>query len=420
MKRLIFLVFIFVVILPVEGQDVANELLGRINGLRASLGLHPYTLNGALTAAAQNQANWMVETGQISHTQANGSTPRTRAQAAGYASSWVSENIYMGNYATVDAAWQFWLNSPIHYQGITSDHYYDIGIASATGNGRTAFVLVFGNPSTSVRVAPPITVPQSDPYNYLGNGSTADVNAVPPPPSFIVGVDENGNIMHEVQPGDTLGDILLIYGYTWDDIQRIRDLNGFTEEEGRNLAIGQIVLIPPWDAPETTPLAETTEEPAAGVANLAQPSSSETAATETPFIAITVIPSPTPSNEVAIPQSEITETPVWSAATFTPQAPQPTALLSPTVTSTSPIISSTATPTPTPFTQRPSSTPQVVAQAVNNPPTTNSGLIEPAVINIPQTSEDGDNRIALLAIALIAQSGLLALAGFEFWRRGSQ
>ncbi|GAB4323278.1 MAG: hypothetical protein Kow00117_11820 [Phototrophicales bacterium] len=416
MKRLIFLVFIFVVILPVEGQDVANELLGRINGLRASLGLHPYTLNGALTAAAQNQANWMVETGQISHTQANGSTPRTRAQAAGYASSWVSENIYMGNYATVDAAWQFWLNSPIHYRGMTSDHYYDIGIASATGNGRTAFVLVFGNPNTSVRVAPPITVPQSDPYNYLGNGSTADVNAVPPPPSFVVGVDENGNIMHEVQPGDTLGDILLIYGYTWDDIQRIRDLNGFTEEEGRNLAIGQIVLIPPWDATETTVPAEATEEAADEATNSRQLSSSEVP--QTPFIAITVIPSPTISD--ITPQPEITETPVWSAATFTPQAPQPTALLSPTIISTSQANNPTETPTPTQFTQQASSTPQVVAQAVNNPPTTNGGLIEPAVINIPQTNEDGDNRIALLAIALIAQSGLLALAGFEFWRRGSQ
>lgn len=408
MKRLLFLLLTWTLILPVQGQDVASDLLGRINGLRATLGLHNYTLNPYLTAAAQNQASWMVETGQISHTQSDGSTPRTRAQAAGYASSWVSENIYMGSSATPNAAWQFWLNSPIHYRGMTSDHYYDIGIASAAGNGRTAFVLVFGNPNTSVRVAPPITVPQSDPYNYSGNGSTANVNAAPPPPSFVVGVDENGNIMHEVQPGDTLGDILLIYGYSWDDIQRVRDLNGFTEEAGRNLAIGQIVLIPPWETADTPPVAESTEEPGAEVA--------PAAVEETPFIAITVMPSPTP-NDTA-PQ-DATETPVWSAATFTPDPSQPTEQIIPTFTPTQQAVIPTATMPPTQAViQQPSSTPQIVAQVVTPPDS--GGLIEPVAMNAPTrpASSGGDNQITILALAVVAQSGLLALAGFEFWRRG--
>ena len=33
-----------------------------------------------------------------------------------------------------------------------------------------------------------------------------------------IGADEYGNIKHEVQPGQTIGHILLIYGYTWGPI----------------------------------------------------------------------------------------------------------------------------------------------------------------------------------------------------------
>lgn len=77
------------------GSAQAQDLLGQINALRAERGLAPYTLDSALSAAAQNQANWMAQTGQVSHTQADGSTPRSRAAAAGYPSNWVSENIYL-------------------------------------------------------------------------------------------------------------------------------------------------------------------------------------------------------------------------------------------------------------------------------------------------------------------------------------
>src|SRR5690606_27731341 len=117
-----------------QAQDAVSDLLGRINGLRASLGLPGYTLNSALSAAAANQAQWMAATGQISHTQADGSTPSSRAAAAGYGGSWVSENIYAGSNAGVSDAWVFWLNSPIHYRGMTNTNYQEIGIAAASGD----------------------------------------------------------------------------------------------------------------------------------------------------------------------------------------------------------------------------------------------------------------------------------------------
>jgi len=222
------------------GRAQAQDLLGLINGLRAERGLAAYSLDAALSAAAQNQADWMAQTGEISHTQSDGSTPRSRAAAAGYPSTWVSENIYLGRSA--DTAWTFWMNSPIHYAGLTNPNYDQVGIASASGSYGTSFVLVFGARSTP---------------NFSGGGGggggnsssgSAGGGAAPQaaaPPSFIVGVDGSGSLMHEVQPGETIGDIALMYGYDWADIPAMLALNGLTEEDIRRILPGSVFLVPP-------------------------------------------------------------------------------------------------------------------------------------------------------------------------------
>src|SRR5262245_25606098 len=89
-------------------QDEVGDLLGRINNLRGSKGLAGYTLNGALSAAGQSQAQWMIDNAcAIMHIHPDGSSPRTRAAAFGYPSSDVSENIYCGTAASTDDAWVF-------------------------------------------------------------------------------------------------------------------------------------------------------------------------------------------------------------------------------------------------------------------------------------------------------------------------
>ncbi|MBL8153933.1 MAG: CAP domain-containing protein, partial [Anaerolineae bacterium] len=125
-----------------SAQDVAGDLLGRINGLRSARGLPSYSLNGALTAAASSQAQWMVANNcAIAHTHPDGSNPRSRAQAFGYTTSDVSENIYCGGNATTAAAWNFWVNSSIHYAGLVNTRYKEVGIAAAQGAPGTSFVL---------------------------------------------------------------------------------------------------------------------------------------------------------------------------------------------------------------------------------------------------------------------------------------
>lgn len=292
-----------------SAQDVAGDLLQRINSLRTSLGLSPYNINGSLTAAASQHAQWMVATPdfRVSHYWDDGTGPRNRALAAGYPSNWVSENIYVGTNATVDSAWQFWINSPVHYAGLTSVNYADIGIASASNNGGQSFVLVFGNPGVSL--------PASTNRNGGNNASASDVeqaNPLPPPPSFIVGVDAVGNIMHEIQEGDTIGDIALLYGYTWDDIPYMLEINGMTEDDIRSLEVGAIFLVPPYDGTYTptppqmtdTPTPQATFTPTPGTEAGAE--STEDAGLLPP--ATYVVPSPTQRAGISI-GAVITATP---------------------------------------------------------------------------------------------------------------
>lgn len=252
----ITLTTIILFLLTTLSNAQGGDLLGRINSLRSSLGLAPYTSNGALAAAAQDQAVWMATTGNVSHVRPDGSSPRGRAAAAGYPSQWVSENIYMGSIATADDAWNFWINSAIHYAGLTSPNYSEVGVGIASGEAGNAFVLVFGSPT-----GPSVQISTSQGTSSSGSsGGESAAAAEPVQPSYVVGLDAVGNIMHEVQPGDTLGQIALIYGYSWDDIPMMLTLNGLSEADQTTLEIGSVILVPPL-AGTYTPTPAPTEPP---------------------------------------------------------------------------------------------------------------------------------------------------------------
>lgn len=398
----------------IEAQDVVGDLLGRINNLRASLGLSPYSLNGALSAAALNQAQWMASTGEVSHTQYDGSRPVDRAQANGYASSWVAENIYMGSMAQVDDAWTFWINSSIHYAGLTSTNFRDVGIASAVGDYGQAFVLVFGNPGGGGGARPVNTT-----NNGGGNGAAAEV-----PQLAILGYDSVGNIRYQLQEGETLGDVLLIFGYTWDDLPALMALNGLTETDARNLDVGQEILVPPHGGTWTPSAGEMTAEVSADVT---EPASQNLAA-------LTLPPNPSPCNgegSCTFPPS-----PTFDVRDLTPYAeetvintsgilPTPSGsdsfiLASPTVPVEQiapPEVFVLASPSPTDASQ-------VAAVATIEPTNTFLSVAQTPVeasqspiIEEPAAAAS-QNAIPLWLIgAIVVQIGVLLFAGFEFVRR---
>lgn len=351
---------------PVLAQDGAGDLLGRINALRASLGRGGYSVHPALAAAAQSQAQWIVETGSVSHTRPDGSGARTRAANAGYPSQQVTENIYGGTNATVNDAWTFWVNSGVHYNSLVSPNYNEIGIGIARGAWGSAFVLVFGSQGGGGGW----TAPQAAAAPSGGGGRSAPANIAPP--SFVLGLDARGNIRHSVQQGDTLGDIALIYGYGWSDIPALMTLNNMTDV--RDLVVGSEFLVPPKNGTFTPTVDPNTPTPSH--------TPSPIPPTITPFVArrepTSAIPTPVPTLD-----------PTYEVVVYAPAT----------------ILMPTAQPTATP-----SSAPaQAITQIAAVPTAINAAT--------PPTNTGGGGLPMWIVIALGVQGIIIVGAGVEFTRR---
>jgi uncharacterized protein YkwD len=106
--------------------------------LRAANGLPPYRLNDKLNASAQRHSQDMASTGNIDHTGSDGSTAKRRILDTGYEAQFTGENIY-GGMATVDAAWDYWVNDPPHRDILLNKLYTDIGISVVKGKGQTFY-----------------------------------------------------------------------------------------------------------------------------------------------------------------------------------------------------------------------------------------------------------------------------------------
>lgn len=164
-----------------HAQDDVSWLLGQINNLRANQGLPPFTLNGQLSAAAAQQSQYLTQTCNIVHTWPDGTTPAMRAAAQGYPGDHVIENIYAGTNATAADAWNFWLNSPVHYAGLTNTVDDEIGIGIAHGGEcGHAYTLDFGRSGSG---AAPAVAPPANPGAAVAAVPPTARPYVPPPPT---------------------------------------------------------------------------------------------------------------------------------------------------------------------------------------------------------------------------------------------
>ncbi len=162
-------------------QDDAGTVLAQINGLRASKGLPPLSVNGALAAAATAHSTYLANNRWSDpHVESNGSTPHSRIVAAGYGNGYVGENVYGGGMATAAIAYNYWLNSPVHYTGMTNPGFSEIGIGVVRGPFGTFYTTDFGGGGgggAPVAAAPPADTPANPP------SGAAVVNSGPPAPT---------------------------------------------------------------------------------------------------------------------------------------------------------------------------------------------------------------------------------------------
>ena len=105
-----------------------SEVQARITAYRRAHNLSPVTIDPALMALAQSQANAMARANHLSHEIAGNLDHRLNAShhAKGYA----VENVSAG-YANADAALAGWQRSPGHNANLLDGHMRRMGIAAA-------------------------------------------------------------------------------------------------------------------------------------------------------------------------------------------------------------------------------------------------------------------------------------------------
>ncbi len=220
-----------------------QEILALVNQLRGSYGLPPFVWNAQLAAAAQNQANYMAANNIYSHTGAGGSSPQSRATAAGYPGR-ATENIVGGTNLTPGQGVIWWQNSPVHFNTLISPQYIHVGIARAAGFDQNFYTLVAGVPSNQAGVPPPQAAAQPD-----------DSALAPVAPVVIAAPREDGSIVHVIGLGQSFWSIAARYEVP---LEQLYLYNNLTEESvispGDELVIrlaeGQ--LPPPTPTPPAT------------------------------------------------------------------------------------------------------------------------------------------------------------------------
>lgn len=219
----------------------AADILQQVNLFRIQNGLPALQYNSALSVAAQNQATYMAENQVFSsHIGYGGSTPQSRANAAGYGGP-VTENIVGGTNLTPAQGLRWWINSPLHYSALITTQYTEVGTGFASDGDINYYVLVVGAPGGG----PP---PASNP---------AQTN---PEPLFITPITlaqpgEDGSIVHVVQDGQALWSLAAHYDVSLSDLLLYNNLR---EDAFVQPGDAIIIQLAEGQEPPPTPMPPTT------------------------------------------------------------------------------------------------------------------------------------------------------------------
>ncbi len=299
-------------ILPTNLNN-ASDLIAAVNQVRASNGLPALKSNSALMAAAQAHSDFQAANGAASHSGSGGSTPKSRAMAAGYGGGMdvsVTENIYTGNGASAQQAVQWWQNDGPHLATMLSQSATDIGAGMATAGEAVYYTLEVGfvtsSPASGGTGATPAAGKTAAP---AGGASTPAA----PPPLLIGTPNPDGSIIHEVQDGQALWNIAAIYGVTVDDLIRLNKLT-----QNSFIRPGDKLLVREAQA-ESTGTITTTQSISANitvqpVTPTRRPTRSATERVQTATARAALAPTSTPAEAAALPQVEEANQPALPAA----------------------------------------------------------------------------------------------------------
>lgn len=136
------------------GQPVASSserldgMLGQVNNFRASYSVCAMSINESLVTAAIRHSEDMVTMANLVHNGSDGSSHISRAQDAGYSTTWVAENIAGKNPRDDNGAFQDWVNSTLgHRENMLNNTFDEIGIAVAgpSASGVYYYTMLLGS-----------------------------------------------------------------------------------------------------------------------------------------------------------------------------------------------------------------------------------------------------------------------------------
>lgn len=227
----------------------AYDLINGVNALRASYGLAPYSISPILMYTAQAQADFMAANATVTHSGPGGVGVTDRLLAAGYPlagdlslGGFRSENITGGvESMSAQTAVDQWTGDAPHLNTMISGDLTEIGAGVAVVGGRVYYVIDCARP-TAAGTSQTLVTP-------IGGGSAVPAVEAPVQPVQAVVVstpNAEGNVIHEVQYGQTLWQIAISYETKIDEIKRLNNLSGNGIYPGERLLIktGALVLTP--------------------------------------------------------------------------------------------------------------------------------------------------------------------------------
>jgi len=232
-------------------ESTPYDLINAVNALRAAYGLPAYGINSILMVTAQDQADFMAATGNVTHSGPGGISFTERLLVAGYplagdlsAGGFRAENITSGREGmSAQAAIDGWMGDAPHQNTMLSPNLTEIGAGVAVVNGRVYYVIDCAQPTTSgvLQAGTPV----------VGSGTTVPAGEAVVYPVVLSTPNRSGDVIHEVQAGQTLWQIAISYGAT---IAEIKHLNNLFDD---NIFPGSKLLIKNEATPTALPPTET-------------------------------------------------------------------------------------------------------------------------------------------------------------------
>ena len=215
-----------------EAPPTADDLIAAVNGLRLSRGLLPLNPHPILMQVAQEQAFVLADSeGGAGHARPNGISLTDYLLMLGYPlagdlslGGYRSENWMIGG-TDVQQVIQAWLGDELHANTMLRVEYRDIGASISSSTDEWGMVHYYYVIDTAMPTASGIQQHYT-PVSLLTATAFAQYAGTPQwmIPIVLSTARPDGDVIHEVQYGQTLWSLAISYGTRIEQIKRLNNL----------------------------------------------------------------------------------------------------------------------------------------------------------------------------------------------------